>query len=304
MIAFIKNFLKKHCPVLFLRLLERLRYIILRLIVRTKIFLHLPIKKKPAKLEFEIQLAEHCNLNCKACSNFSPIAEKEFVNVEEFERDFARLGHIFSHECGRIYLLGGEPLLHPDITTLIKIARSSFLKGDIFVFTNGILLTKMPAEFWNACREYNIAILISAYPINLPIREIETLGRKFSVKLQWAWGQGSKDRDLFVIRPIDTSGKQNPRLSFGVCPRSLNCITLEHGKLFTCSFPPHVHHFNKYFGKNIPVTKADYINIYDDLTPDEILRRLAEPIPVCRYCSFDTRIIDWGISKREISEWL
>ena len=27
----------------------------------------------------EVHLAEHCNLNCKGCSHFSPLAEKEFI---------------------------------------------------------------------------------------------------------------------------------------------------------------------------------------------------------------------------------
>ena len=303
MINLIKNFLKKICSFRVLVFLERIRYIILRLIVRTKIFLHLPIKRTPTILEFEIQLAEHCNLNCRACSNFSPIAEPEFVSIDDFERDFTRLGQLFSHECGRIYLLGGEPLLHKDIITLMKIARANFTKGDIYIFTNGILLTKMAADFWEACRDNNIGILISAYPINLPINEIETLANKYSVQFQWAWGQGSKDRDLFVIRPIDLSGKQNVKVNFGICPRSLNCVTLDHGKLFTCSFAPHVRHFNEHFGKNVPITEADYVNIYDDLTPDEILRRLARPIPACGYCSFDTKIIHWGISSKSINEW-
>ena len=28
------------------------------------------------KMSFEIHLAEHCNLNCKGCDNYSPVAEE------------------------------------------------------------------------------------------------------------------------------------------------------------------------------------------------------------------------------------
>ena len=300
---FIKNFIKKICPVPVLLFLERMRVLVQGMIIRVKILLHMPIKKKPSKLRFEIHLAEHCNLNCKACNNFSPIAEPELVDVDEFKRDFERLGSLFSGECERIYLLGGEPLLHPEIITLMKISRANFVKGDIDVFTNGILLTKMSPDFWKTCHDTNIGIIVSAYPINLTIDEIKALASNAGVKIQWAWGQSSQDRDLFVIRPIDVSGKQNAKVNFGICPRSVNCVMLSHGKLCSCSLVPNIYHFNKFFGESIPVLKENYIDIYEDLTSDEILSRLAEPIPACKYCSFNSKIIKWGISRKELTEW-
>lgn len=39
----------------------------------------------------EVQLAEHCNLNCAYCDHFSPIVQPEFLDTESFSRDgFAR----------------------------------------------------------------------------------------------------------------------------------------------------------------------------------------------------------------------
>ena len=299
-----RNFLKKVCPVSVLPLLDHVRLFIASLSVRLKMCFRMPLKKKPSKLKFEIHMAEHCNLNCKSCSNFSPLADAEFIDPEEFSRDIARLGVIFSHECDRIWLMGGEPLLHHDINVLMKIARANFSKGEISIFTNGILLSKMPDEFWITCHDNNIGILISAYPINLPMNIINELASKFAVKVSWAWGQGDKERDLFIIRPVNLSGDSNIKLNFGICPHSVDCITLSHGRLYTCCFAPHVHHFNKYFGKNINITEADSVNIYDNLNAEEILTRLAEPIPACRYCKLDAKFIKWGISQKEISEWV
>ena len=300
----LKNFFKRVCPVSILLFLEHTRTFLKGIITRIKIFLHLPIKKKPDKLKFEMHIVEHCNLNCKGCSNFSPIAETEFVDIEEFRRDFVRLSDVFSHECERIWLMGGEPLLHPEINTLVKIARENFTVGEISVFTNGILLDKMGNEFWQALRDNDIGILISAYPISLPMDKIEALSSKFGVRVQWAWGQGSKERDVFIIRPVNLAGDSNIKLNFGSCPRSIQCITFSHGMLYTCYFPAHVRHFNKYFGKNVQITEADGVNIYDDLTADEMLRKLAEPIPACRYCDLNGKIIKWGISEKKISEWV
>jgi hypothetical protein len=47
--------------------------------------------KKRKLLRFDVQLADHCNLNCKGCANFSPIAAKQFLEKESFENDCARL---------------------------------------------------------------------------------------------------------------------------------------------------------------------------------------------------------------------
>ncbi len=51
------------------------------MLVRIKIILSLPLKPKRSKIRFEVHITEHCNLNCKACNNFSCIATPEFVDV-------------------------------------------------------------------------------------------------------------------------------------------------------------------------------------------------------------------------------
>lgn len=63
---------------------------------------------------FEIHLVEHCNLKCKACDNYSSIAEEEYLDIENFENDMKRMRELFSG-IQLIRLLGGEPLLHPNL---------------------------------------------------------------------------------------------------------------------------------------------------------------------------------------------
>lgn len=270
-------------------------------------FLHFPLKKKRKLIRFEIHLAEHCNLNCKSCNNFSCIAKPELVDVEEFKRDFARMGEIFSHECEQIYLLGGEPLLHPEIITLMKTARENFTQGNIYVFTNGILLPSKSDDFWKACHDYNIGVLVSAYPIKIDVDTIRAKAEKFGVKFNWAWGQDEKDRDTFMIDPINLKGDGNSTVNFIFCPRANNCINLHHGRLYPCSFAPFVHHFSERFGKNIAITDADSIDIYGNETADSILQKLTEAIPACRYCNMKNsarRKFKWGITEKNINEWL
>ena len=139
-----KKLLRKLLPRSAFRMIKLLwreaRYQVKSLIIRTKIMLSLPLKPKRTKIRFEVHIAEHCNLNCKSCNNFSCIAEPEFVDVEEFRKDFARMGEIFSHECEQIYLIGGEPLLNPDIILLSwrphgRISRRATFPSSLTVFS-------------------------------------------------------------------------------------------------------------------------------------------------------------------------
>lgn len=277
------------------------------LAVKTKIMLGMPLKKKLSKIRFEMHLAEHCNLNCKSCSDFSPIAPHEFVDTDELRRDFERLGELFNHECDRIFLMGGEPLLHPELCEIMKFSRKNFTHGDILVFTNGILLSQQKPEFWQTCHDCNITVNISAYPININIEKIRETAKKFDVNVQWAWNASQEGlQDIFIVPAINLKGDSNALVNWGVCVRANQCVVLSHGRLFTCSFAPHVHHFNKKFGKNVEITEADYLNIYDSWTADEIFQKLSEPILACRYCTYDKppRRFKWGHSEGKIEEWI
>ena len=85
---------------------------------------------------------DHCNLNCKCCNHFSPIATPFFLKLEDFEKDMARIAVLTEGNIGRIWLIGGEPLLHPDIVAFLYSARKFFPDTHITLDTNGTLLLK------------------------------------------------------------------------------------------------------------------------------------------------------------------
>ena len=283
------------------------RYIYLRLVLGLN--LSLPLKKKLRKIHFEIHLAEHCNLNCAGCNHFSSIAEPELLNLEEFTRDIERMGELFNHDCDGITLIGGEPLLNPDIIKFMKTARTNFPSARITIYTNGILLPQKDLDFWTACRDNNVGIIISSYPIQLDVETIEEATKKFGINLSWVAARQRTINDVFTISPIDLSGSGDIRRSFAFCSQANSCITLKHGKLFTCVFAAHVHHFSKKFGVEIPITEADYIDIYKESDGDTILEKLTRPIPACRFCSGgrftkSSRKIKWHRTEQAISEWM
>ena len=238
--------------------------------------------------------------------HFSPLADPEFIDVEDFRRDFERMGELFAYECEYIKLLGGEPLLHPEVNTLMKIARENFQHGIILLVTNGILLLQMSDDFWRTCHDNNITVAISKYPINLDMPEIRNRAAKFGVSLQDHGGavHGDVTHDMFGKIIVDLEGKHNMSYNFARCPQGVLCTCLSKGKLYNCFFSGNIRHFNKYFKQNIPLTEEDYIDIYSDIDGKTILQKLIEPKPICHYCNLEARtLVPWAVSKREISEW-
>lgn len=144
-----------------------------------------------AELSFEVALAEHCDLNCAGCDHFSPLAEPEFADFEETERAFARLSLLFHGHAKEIHLLGREPLLHPDLVKFFKMARENFPDAVIDVTTNGLQLLNQPEEFWVACRENNIVIRPTKYPIPLDFEEMEKRAAAYGVEYRYIGSSGT-----------------------------------------------------------------------------------------------------------------
>ncbi|MCL2441516.1 MAG: radical SAM protein [Treponema sp.] len=264
---------------------------------------------KPRKqLRFETDVADHCNLNCKSCHHFSSVADQNFVKTEVFEKDFERLSQLAGRNNENIDIMGGEPLLHPEISKLAEIARKYF-DGPINIVTNGILLEKMNDVFWESCRKNNIRIIVSSYPIKLNVKQIKELAKKHKVTL--------KIRSIFMSKnswcklPLDLSGKQSLKENSKLCITINKCIFLKNGRLSTCCLPLVADRFNNYFEtkgfcKNLEVTDDDSIDIYKAKNIDEIYEFLSKPMPFCRYCRIKSWEIgiEWGVSKKEITEWI
>jgi organic radical activating enzyme len=106
----------------------------------------------------EINVAEHCNLSCRGCSHLSPVVAKHFVDPAAVHRDLKALARCYHTKFVR--LLGGEPLLHPDLVSVIDAVRRSGVGDFVSVTTNGLLLPRMKTEFWSLID----AVEVSLYP--------------------------------------------------------------------------------------------------------------------------------------------
>lgn len=255
-------------------------------------------------LQFEVDIAAHCNLNCECCSQFSCISEEEFINLDIMERDFQRLGELFHGKAERIYLIGGEPLLFPQITECMKIARTYFPEGKISIFTNGVLLLKQDTNFWEFCRKYSISLIVTQYPVSFDYQKAREKAAEEKVSFDF-FGTSESFKYMYNLQ-LDETGRRDAEENFLLCTEANNCIKLRNGKLYTCTRPAAIYKFNRFFGKNFEVTEQDYVDIYQANSAEEILTALARPIPFCRYCNMKGKAAarPWASTGKQIEEWI
>ncbi len=255
------------------------------------------------KLDFEVNIADHCNLNCQCCNHFSPLADQVFLDIDIFTRDLKRIRELTNGEVGKIWLIGGEPLLHPQLTDFLYVSRSLFPKTHITLNTNGILLLKKDERFWQALRDTQIEITLTKYPIQIDYQKID---QKINLeKVKYAYTLSSTVLKTTYHLPLDVEGKLDGIKNYIKCGHANECITLRGGGIYTCPIAPNAHYFNTYFGKNLYVGDNNCINIYEAKNIDEIFAFLKKPIPFCNHCNIDgyTYGLKWNVSKRDIKEW-
>ena len=265
------------------------------------------------QLHFDVHIVEHCNLNCALCGHFSPLAEESYLDPASYERDCKRLSELFDGEMASILLLGGEPLLHPQIVEFMRITREAFPVGRIRIVTNGILLPKMTEKFWDACKEYNVEISPSYYPIKFDYdgwgQIAESKGVKYTpfslpnqTQSKKSWGK------VFPICTKRGGTYGLSRSNFLRCQDANHCVTLRDGRMYPCDIAAHAFHLKKYFDLDIQLSDRDSVDIYSVGSGSELLEALARPIPFCQYCDVvdagKLLTCDWGVSRKDRYEWL
>lgn len=262
-------------------------------------FRRVVLRRKPVLHHFEIHITDHCNLNCKGCAHFSNLCPPTFAEVDEFEREMRAMASHFS-AVTQIYLLGGEPLLHPEVATFVRIARSAFPETRIYLMTNGLLVTRMGDDFWEALRETGVVLLCDSYPINLPVEEIGRLGKEHGVEVEW-----TEQREEFFKIPIDPEGGHDAAESFRSCQGFNNCPIVRNGRIYPCAYAAFADVFSERFDlAGLEAGSADSISIGPESSGDAIMRFLLEPVPWCTHCDMGSReFYTWGRSARSVDEW-
>ena len=243
---------------------------------------------KPFIRYIECDLTNKCNLLCKGCSHFSPLTTKNNVfvfDLNQFEQDIKRLSELFFFFF--LQLMGGEPLLLPNITDYIDICKKYLPYTTILILTNGTLP--------------DIQNKIHAKYIN------DRLVRIHSSDYKIINGNGKKDS----FHSIGLS--EEPKFDLAesrISCRSKGCFSLAPQKLYFCNLVRNWYLYEDYYNINFNINDDNIgINIHNN-SADDILKFLhyGGNGEACKHCNprkveFQWSKIQFDENNKIINDW-
>lgn len=260
-------------------------------------------KDMKPKLGFmEVLLTKHCNLNCKSCGHFSNIVtERTLLDIDEFETYLIQL-HKKVREIATFQLLGGEPLLHPQLDRFVSLTRKYFPGTHIDVVTNGLLILKSSQELIDAMVQSNATFFISQYQ---PTRD----------KIVQIINFLEERRVNYTISPLLThfesvlsfkeeSGDKAFAKRF---KRDCICHSIERGRIYICPTIERLYAVQDFF--NIHIPKEELMNSSLDLMSADVdgwdmLMYFNKPVSICRFCCPERKERIWETGKPKIEDWI
>lgn len=220
----------------------------------------------------ECNVAEHCNLRCAGCDHASPLRPARFVTRDRFEADVEALApHV---RVGEFKLLGGEPLLHPDLTELAASVQRSGVARRVVVVSNGTLLHRAPSTLW----EHVDLLRVTVYPGIRIACDLDALPRQLAAREVDVEVERVHSFRRTLLAEPRASARRTQRV-YGQCrlAREWSCHTLRDGRLYLC--PPSA--------LGPPAELDESVDLHD---PEGLEERIAallarrEPLAACRSC--------------------
>ena len=247
----------------------------------------------------EYNIVEHCNLSCKNCDHASPFFPPTVIDCDSIARDLCALAAVM--HCGEVKIVGGEPLLHPDLTAVLAACRTSSVAERLTLATNGTLLHLMSEQCWASIDR----LWLSIYPgvrIRLAAEELSELATRHGVQI---------DRiEMPAFRHTLLNGRNGDqqlveRIYAKCALRSLNwCHTVRAGRYYKCSPAPFV--FSRPMLDDATEELQDSVQLHDNPNLENDLRLYIDnsrPLKACSYClgSSGVRLAHRQMTRREIA---
>lgn len=161
----------------------------------------------------------------------------------------------------------------------------------------------MPDSFWEACKQYNIIVGVTIYPIALDYDAIFALCKKKGVRYE-SFGDRTADNSFssytLITQPEDF-GKRKLRENYFKC--FMQCMQLVDNRIYGCPQCAYSKYLNETFGTDFRVQKGDYLEI-DNISKLKIIKFKFSPRPFCKYCKFPISSVDWKQSEHKAEEWI
>jgi len=230
---------------------------------------------------FELNIAHHCNLSCRACTHLSPRVKKYFIDPDQVCRDLSILAN-YCQSIG-VGLLGGEPLLHPDLLGVVDAISKSGIGERITVVTNGVLLGRMPEAFWRSVNR----VVVSLYPGYEPrVEELKVYrqrAREYGVQFRLKYQDSFRES----YSALGTTDAHLVRRIYSTCQTAhiWRCHTVIEGYFYRCprsALIPRYLQDSPWSDTAIDGLKIEHSRTF----VDDLLNFLSRerPLESCRYC--------------------
>ena len=241
---------------------------------------------RPCLPYVEVHLYDGCNLNCKGCSHFASLCHNEPIpDTFELLADVQRIAKLFER-IEHIRLLGGEPLLNPDLIQLLNGVRKVLPHSRVSLVSNGLLLEKWGADLADALKRLNITLYVTCYPTNL---DVGTRGAAL-MRNMGAHVIVSPMTDYFRLFLYPENSSVH---GFESC-EIRHCVLLRNGRIWRCSIEAMIYAYNRAFGCNYPEERGIDLECIRDGW--EILEQLKQPGAMCSCCKDERRLRKWDCS--------
>ena len=237
----------------------------------------------------EIVLTTYCTLNCKGCSalmTYYKNSERENIDLDKNKKAIKRLVEV-SNSIDHLRLLGGEPLLYPNLYEILKYTEKEDKIKRVTIVTNGTI-NLTDKKMINILKKPKFDVNISDYG-------------KLSCKKEELMNTLNSNNIKYDIRGLDLNWRDygdiidhkrtNKELKTQMSKCNIICYSIMDGKLHHCPRSTHGIKLNR-----IPLLEKDYIDLFDNSINNKILRKKLHKffygyvpyIEACKYCNSGT----------------
>lgn len=259
------------------------------------------------------QIVDECNLNCKGCDHFAPLAKPWHQPLVDFVNMMKTVRNTIGNNIKEIELYGGEPLLHEQLYEMILVLKVLFNNEIIIsIETNGILLNNFLQSHKNVINDNKIEIKITEYKstkgivnrlknnyLHNNIYQAKMLNKELELTNHFSYKE-----NLFNV---NINKKQNEQIidvynnCYVKCEEK-DSLCLRDWILSPCPMTMCLNIFDDFFNEQYD-NKNNHVVVTDKLSVKDLDKMAHYPCDFCKRCGNIIYGIPYGISKKDRKEW-
>ena len=254
-------------------------------------------------IDLEVNLTYGCNQKCKYCSHFCA-----YDSGYEPEENILSWYETWNSKVRpqNIRLIGGEPLLHPNIESLIRKTDQLWPDSRVNLVTNGKLLTIIDENTMNSLRDVDAHVFVSCHYNDPEYLAGFRSGLDRLIQFGISHSVYTSFRDWRKIYHIESDGrllpfKSDPEKAWNNCIVKNACPALMGNAIYKCQYLAHVirNRSTRLLGEEWRIAD-EYHPLTKEFSHESIVEHLNSSwIPQCSLCAEHFELVSLD-EKREL----